>query len=166
MATDWIKQSQEMVNNWTTMQMNVWNTFFDSIDDMRKSPSEQLWDQTISAGQQAIKNTFDAQQKIMRNWVNYIKGIEGVPRQVVESAEQYQNMSEHWLETQRQLWANWIEMFKNFDFSKMTTTWGASGAADPMKVWQDSSQKIMEAQAEWMRAWINAFSVPGDADEG
>jgi len=88
-----------------------------------------------------------------------------VPEQVMESTGQYQKMSEQWLDTQQQLWSNWFEMLKNFDFSKLTTSWSGAGT-DPMKIWQESSQKIMEAQADWMRAWVNAFSAPGEKDEG
>ena len=165
MTADWAEQTQEMVNNWTEMQKKVWSVYFDSMNEMRKSPSEKLWDQTVSAGQQAIKNSFSAQQEFLSSWVNYIKGIEGVPEQVMESSDQYQKMSEQWLDTQQQLWANWFEMLKNFDFSKLTATWSGAGT-DPMKMWQDGAQKIVEAQADWMRAWVNAFSAPGEEDEG
>jgi hypothetical protein len=159
---DWNQQAEEMLNNWTSMQKNMWDAFFSNMNEMSKSPSEKLWDQTIAAGKQAIENTLNAQQEFQRSWVDYVKSVQGVPSQVVESAEQFQQMSKQWTETQKQLWVSWFDMVKDFDITKMSASWGAT-SSDPFQIWQDSTKKILDAQTDWMQAWMNAFSREQDA---
>jgi len=160
---DWAKQSEEMVNNWTKIQKQLMETYFESMSEMTKSPSEKLWDTTVSTGKQAIKNTLSAQDEWVRSWIDYLKSIEGLPKQALESAEQFQDMSKNWLKTQGQLWDSWFEMLKKLDMTKMTSSWGTASSS-PFQAWQDSTQKIMEAQAEWMRAWVKTFGGESDVE--
>ena len=158
---DWTKQAEEMLNTWTETQKKLWDSFYESVPDFGKTPSEKLWDQTIATGKQALKNSMAAQADWLNTWVDYISNLEGVPPQALDSAKQYQEMSKRWSETQEHLWENWFDMLKKFDTSKMASGW-AGVAQDPFKVWQESSQKVMESQADWMRSWMKAMGGQQD----
>ena len=154
---DWAKQSEEMINNWTQMQKQMMDAYFTSMAELTKSPSEKLWDQTIAAGKQAIQNTLKVQGEWIGSWVEYLQGIEGMPKQALDSAEQFQQMSRNWLDTQNQLWESWFEMLSQVDVNKMSAGW-TGAAPTPLQAWQDSTRKIMDAQLEWMQAWAKFYS--------
>jgi len=159
---DWNKQSEEMVNNWMDMQKKMWDAFFSSMPEVGKSPSQKVWEQTLEAGQESIKNTLVAQTEWLRTWVEYLGTVQGVPTPVMESARQMQEMARRWSETQEQLWKNWFEMLKKFDMSKVPSGW-TGAMQDPFKAWQENTQKVMEAQSEWMNAWTKMMG--GKKDE-
>jgi hypothetical protein len=159
---DWTKQSEQMVNNWMNMQKKMWDTFFASVPDVGKSPSQKVWEQTLVAGQELIKNSLTAQAEWLRTWVEYLGTVEGVPTQALESARQFQEMSKRWAETQEQLWGNWFEMLKKFDMSKVSGGWPGA-AQDPFQTWQESTQKVMQAQVDWMNTWTKSMGAKKDA---
>lgn len=156
---DWTEQAQEMANNWTEMQKKLMDTYFESVSEMSKSPSEKLWDQTIATGKQAIANTLNAQKDWLNTWVENLKAIDGMPVQATESAEQYRQLSVNWLDTQNKLWDSWFEMLRKFDMSSYSGM-GSGAATNPFQAWQESSTKIMEAQVAWMNSWMSAFRSP------
>ena len=151
-----------MLNTWTETQKKLWETFYQSVPDFGKIPNEKLWEQAIATGKQAIKNTLAAQTDWLKTWVDYLENLEGVPPQAHESAKQFHEMSKRWMETQEQVWDNWFEMLKKFDASKIASSWTGI-PQDPFQAWQESTQKVMETQTDWMRAWVKAMS--GQKDE-
>jgi len=153
---DWTNQTKEMMNQWTEMQKKMWEPFFANMPDGQKLSGEKQWEQTLAAGQQALKNTLAAQTEWLKNWVEYLKGMESVPLQVIESAEQMQEMSGRWEETQEKLWENWFEMLKGFDMSKMSSNW-SEASQNPYQAWQESTKKIIDAQANLMSSWLKAY---------
>lgn len=160
---DWTEQSEAMINNWMDMQKKMWDTFFTSMPEFNKSPSQKVWEQAIETGQLSLKNTLAAQKEWLGNWVEYLGTLQGVPEQVLDSARQMQDMADRWAETQEQLWQNWFDVLKKFDMSKVSSGW-MGAVQDPYQMWKDNTQKIMQAQAEWMNTWMKMMG--GKADEG
>jgi hypothetical protein len=160
---DWSKQSEEMINAWSEAQKKMWDAYLKSVEDFGKTPDQKLWEQTIDLGEQAIDNTLKAQTEWVKMWREQLKTLEDVPAQIMESTKQFQDMAGQWEKTQKQLWGNWFEMLKQFDFSKVSGAW-TSEPANPFQAWQESTQKVMEAQTEWMTAWTKSMGTTQDEE--
>jgi polyhydroxyalkanoate synthesis regulator protein len=153
---DWTKQNEAMFKAWTDTQKKMWDTFSESMAGFGKSPSEKLWEQTIKAGEELVKNSFAAQAEWMNAWSENFKNLEGMPSQATEALIQFQEMTERWAATQEKLWAAWFDMLKKMDPSQFTGTWGEM-PKNPFQVWQDSTKMVMDTQMEWMQAWMDQF---------
>ena len=153
---DWTKQNEEMFKAWTQSQTKMWEAFSESVSSFGKSPGEKIWEQTIASGEELVKNSLSAQAEWMKTWAENFKSLEGMPSQSTEVLEQFQEMTARWATTQEKLWAAWFEMLKKFDPSQFAGTWRTM-PNDPFQAWQESTQKVMDMQMEWTRAWMKQF---------
>jgi hypothetical protein len=151
---DWSDQMESMMKTWMNTQKSMWNGFFEAMQGAGKSQSSKMWEQTLNIGEQAMENIFKAQEDWMQAWVDGLNKIEGMPEAAVAYTRQFQEMAQHWSETQKKLWANWLGSLRSFDPDKKPGSW-ESGMDNLYKSWQDSTRKIMETQAEWMRTWTD-----------
>ena len=46
-------------------------------------------------------------------------------------------------------------MLKGFDFAQPTETF-TEAMKNPLNSWQQTTQKVMDAQADWMKIWTGA----------
>ena len=79
--------------------------------------------------------------------------MEGVPPQMIESANQFQEMAGRWNKTQAELIENWFGMMKKFAPSTPADSW-MDMPQSMFKTWQDTTQSIMDAQTKWMNSWM------------
>ncbi len=158
---NWTQQFEDMMKNWTDMQKKVWDNFFETMGGLGKSQSSKAWEHTVSVGEDALKNMFKTQAEWIGAWIEGLSAIEGMPEAALQAARQFQEMAKRWNTTQEELWANWFKMVKNFDPARMATGW--SEPPDLFKTFQETTQKIIETQTEWMRSWMGGIKKePGE----
>ena len=154
---DWSKQSQDMFKSWSETQKKMWESFNNSMSNFQGSPDQKMWEQTLITGQKAIETTLKAQSDWAKKWVEYLEGVQNLPPHVLASAKQNLEMYNRWEETQEQLLKSWFEMLKNFDMSTFGKNWTEEGQ-NPFQLWQDTTKKIMDTQANWMNTWFNVYN--------
>ena len=150
---NWNTQFEDMMKAWTDTQKKVWDGYFDTMQGLNKSQSTRMWESTLSMGEDMLKDMLKTQSQGLAAWVDGLSKMEGVPAQTVESARQYQEMTNRWIKTQTELLENWFEMLKKFAPSAPTDSWTEMPQA-MFKTWQESTQDIMDAQTKWMRSWM------------
>ena len=153
---DWAKQSEEMFKAWTQAQTKMWEAYTESVSGFGKSPGKKAWEQTITAGEELVKNSLASQAEWLKTWSENFKAMEGMPGSATKALEQFQEMAERWGSTQTGLWAAWFDMLKKFDPSQYAGAW-VNIPKDPFQTWQDSMKQVMDAQMEWARAWMGQF---------
>lgn len=152
---DWSDQMQDMMKTWMNTQRRMWDGFFDTMQGAGQSQFSRVWEQTLDVGEKAMQNTYKAQADWMQAWLEGLESVEGMPESGVEYAKQFQEMAQRWGESQQKLLANWFEMLRNLDPNRKPDSWEST--VDKMfKAWQDTTQKIMDTQMEWMRSWAGA----------
>jgi hypothetical protein len=150
---DWNQQAEDMMKTWMDTQQELWDNFFGAMQGLGKSQSARLWESTLSTGEELWKNFLKSQADWMASWVESLEGMESVPQQVVDSARQFQDMSNQWNKTQIGLIENWFAMMKNMVPVTPGDTW-TDFPKYMLKSWQDTTQTIMDAQIEWMNSWM------------
>jgi hypothetical protein len=154
---DWTKQNEEMFKAWTEAQTKMWEAYTESVSSLGKSPTEKVWEQTIAAGEDLVKNSLTAQADWLKTWAENFKALEGMPEQSTKTLNQFQEMTQQWKATQEKLWAAWFDMLKKFDPSQFAGAW-SNIPKDPFQAWQESTKQVMEAQMEWTRTWMEQFT--------
>lgn len=153
--TEWTKQAEEMFAAWSNAQKSLMDRWVESVKSMSGAQDPQLWKKTLDAWQETVKNMFDSQTELTQSWAQNFKSIDGLPDQAIKSVERFQEMAKHWSGTQEDLWAKWFEMLNDFDPSQASEKW-TDALKNPLKAWQEQSQRVLDAQAEWMKIWTGA----------
>jgi hypothetical protein len=71
-------------------------------------------------------------------------------------------MSAQWNKTQGELLGNWFSMLKKFAPAGPTAATWTDFPQNMFKLWQDSTQNIIDAQMQWMQAWMSQASKTKD----
>jgi len=151
--SDWNSQFEDMMKTWTETQKKVWDSYFDTMQGLNKSQSARMWESTLNMGEEMFKDMLKTQLQGLKAWVDGLSKMEGVPPQMVESAQQFQEMVSRWNKTQGELIENWFGMMKKFAPSTPADSWTEMPQA-MFKTWQDATQSIMDAQTKWMNSWM------------
>jgi len=153
---EWTKQSEEMFKTWTETQKKVWEDClkamqgFSVMQGFGKSPSTEVWEKTVDTWHQTIQRVLDAQLEGARHWAESASTAKGSTEETAEWAKRGQELITRGTETQKQLWENWFEFVKKLDVSNMTN-WGRDGQKFVQSC-QETIQKALESQTEWVRA--------------
>jgi hypothetical protein len=158
---DWSQQMEDMMKSWMDTQQELWDSYFNGMQGVGKSQATQLWESTLNTGEELWKNFFQSQADWISTWVHNLETMEGVPKQVVDSAQQFQEMSEQWNKTQIGLLQNWFSMLKNFIPASPGDVW-ADFPKSMLNSWQDTTQMIMDAQIKWMSSWMGKVEKKQD----
>jgi len=146
---EWTKQSEEMLKTWTETQKKLWDDCLKAMQGFGKSPSTEVWVQTVDTCNQTIQSVLDAQVEAARVWAENVTTAKGSPQEIAEWAKQGQEMITRLTEMQRQLWGNWFEFVKKLDTSNIMN-WTRDGQ-NFVQSWQETIQKTLDSQAEWLR---------------
>jgi hypothetical protein len=149
---DWTKQAEEMAKDWTESQQKMWDEWLKIMQSTAPGQLAEVWQKTVETWEKMVKNTLASQGEWTTAWAESITGKSDLPEEVAEWAKQAQTMSKQWRETQEQLWAGWFDLVKKADPAKIATAWGGDGQKT-FKSWQESAQKMMEAQMKWANLW-------------
>ncbi|MFN2198381.1 MAG: hypothetical protein ACK2UW_19835 [Anaerolineales bacterium] len=150
---DWNQQFEENMKAWTETQQKAWDSYFETMEGLGKSQSQRAWESTLSMGEKMLKDMLITQNQWLASWVAGLSQMSGVPAPAVDSARQFQEMGAQWNKTQGELIGNWFTMLKKFAPAGPSSAW-TDIPQNMYKVWQDSTQSIIDAQMKWMQAWM------------
>lgn len=157
---DWNQQFEENMKTWTEAQQKAWGGYFEMLQGMGKSQSQRAWESTLDMGEKMLKDMLNTQNQWLASWVEGLSKISGMPAAAVDSARQFQEMSAQWNKTQGELLGNWFSMLKKFTPAG-PTTW-TDLPQNMFKAWQDSTQNIIDAQMQWVQAWMGQAAKTKD----
>lgn len=151
---DWTKQTEEMTKNWLDAQKKMWDHWLGSVQQFDQGQAAEMWAKTIGTWEESVKNILTAQSEWTRLWADNFKAVEGMPQEATEWIQQAHEMTRHWSEAQQQLWESWFALLKKVEPTQLQVMGDLSEESQKMfKGWQEASQKVTDAQAEWVRRW-------------
>jgi hypothetical protein len=150
--TDWRRQSEEMMRTWTQMQREMWDGWTKAITKTTSTSPTQAWEQAMGAWQDAIQRTMTAQIEWAQLWADSMRTGMTMSREMNAWSEQMFNTMKAWTESQSKLWEGWMEMARSAAPDGIMKTFDEN-AQRAFKTWQDSVQKAIDAQQEFMRSW-------------
>ena len=154
---EWTKQFEEMSQTWAQTQQKMWNNWAEAAQSMGQKQAGTAWRSMIDAWQMSMNQLLDAQTEGMRLWADNADSLPNTPQGAQEWMQMCSNMTQHWTDTQKQLWNSWFELVKEFNPEKMSAPMGTppTGGEQMLKFWQDAAQTMNSAQQEWSKAWSN-----------
>lgn len=152
---NWTKQAEDLFNSWAKTQQSAWQNWQQLMDpDAAQSQLQENWQKMVAIWEDAVKNSLSAQTGWMQTWVDSLDGQPGVPDDMVKWVEQAKELNQRWAENQEKLWQGWFDLMKQV--KPMPAPNG--GVVDSQKLfeaWQESTQKVMDAQTKWMNMFAN-----------
>lgn len=151
--TDWMKQAQDMVKQWTDTQQKMWDNWVGTMQGVGLNPSSDTWQKSLDTWSDSVKKALDSQVAWAQFWADNMSANAGSSQQISDWSKQFVDMTKQWSDTQGQLWDNWFETLKKSDPSAMAKNWNPEEMQKMVQVWQEYAQKAMEAQMEMARMW-------------
>ncbi len=151
----WNKQMEDMVQNWTSMQQQMWDSWLQAMKGMGAPGSsaqgmesvQQEYQKNLEAWEKAVRDALDAQSQWSIHFADALEKDGQTPEAVSQWVHQVQEMMKAWTEAQGQLWNAWFESARNVDPSKMGSNWEEEGQR-VLHAWQDATQRAQDALAE------------------
>jgi hypothetical protein len=151
--SEWTKQMEEMFQSWNEAQKNLMESWRESWKKLGFPQDTEIWEKSIQTWQETVEKSMQSQQDWTNSWIENLSSMEGMPDAAAKSAERFREMSDQWMKTQSDLWGNWFEMLKSFDTSSLTGNW-MEMFKDPLKVWQNATERVLESQSTWLNTWL------------
>ncbi|MEZ4710771.1 MAG: hypothetical protein R3A44_26470 [Caldilineaceae bacterium] len=157
---EWTNPFEEMSKSWAQTQQKMWNNWAETAQTMGQKQTGAAWRSMIDAWQMSMNQLLDAQTEGVRLWADTAEALPNTPQGAHEWMLMCSDMTQHWTDTQKQLWNNWFALIKELNPEKFGASMDApSVSGDPMlKFWQDAAQTMNSAQQEWNKAW-NAMAA-------
>ena len=144
--------SETILKTWSETQQKLLNDWLDTLRKLGGTPTLELWRQTVDTWQNSVKETVDARAEYTRQFTETLAKAKGTPEEFRELAREGREQLQHWTEVERDLWKGWFNMAREINFRPEPGT-GAQAGKDLVQLWQDSTHKMIDAQAALIRRW-------------
>lgn len=151
----WNKQMEDMVQNWTSMQQQMWDSWLQAMKGMGAPGGsaegmetvQREYQRNLEAWEQAVRDALEAQSQWSRHWAEALEKDGQTPEAVSQWVQQVQEMMKAWTEAQGQLWNAWFESARSVDPSNMGGNWDEEGRR-VLQAWQEATQRAQDALTE------------------
>ena len=154
---DWTQQTQQITQSWIDAQKTVWDNWLGFSKQFDTTQTTDVWSKSISLWEEAVQKTLEAQVDWTRVWADRVKGVTGVSTEMTDLLRQYQELTTRWCEAQQQVWESWFSLLRSMKPGQT----GGDLFKEGQKVlttWQETTQKLIDAQGEWAKRWGPARS--------
>ena len=151
---DWTKQTEDLLQTWTDTQKKAWSGWTDAAQQAGQAQVAETWRQAVDTWAGAVTSGLDAQLELSRTVSDNVGAVPGLPKDLVDWAGQTRQLGVRWNEAQRQLWESYFGMIRKAVPTKMLGTIDNENTK-LFATWQDSVEKIVEAQASWSKHWTD-----------
>ncbi len=152
---DWLKQNQEMIKLWSDTQQKLWTNWMDSMKGFAQPQESSVWEKTLETWKGAVDSMLETQAQWVRLWVSGLTATKGVPKEMIDGANQLRDMTEQWSQFQQKLWSDWFAMLGSLDWSNLAQD---KKAPSSFQAWQEMLKKSMDTQMEWANKWVSGLS--------
>ena len=148
---------ENVVKNWGEMQQKLLTDWLDTMRRLGGTPTLELWRKTVDTWQSSVKETIDARAEWTNQWTETLAKAKGTPEEIRELARDGREQLQHWTEAERDLWQSWFNAVREINFQPEPGA-GAQAGRDLVQLWQDSADKMIDAQATLVRRWTGGIS--------
>ena len=146
------KTNETILKTWSETQQKLLNDWLDTVRKLGGTPTLELWRQTVDSWQNSVKETVDARAEYTRQLTETLANDKGTPQEFRELAREGRDQLQHWAEAERDLWKGWFNVAREINFWPEPGT-GAQASQDLLQLWQESTHKMIDAQAALIRRW-------------
>jgi hypothetical protein len=144
--------NETILKTWSETQQKLLNDWLDTLRKLGGTPTLELWRQTVDTWQNSVKETVDARAEYTRQLTETLAKAKGTPEEFRELAREGREQLQHWAEAERDLWKGWFDVAREINFRPEPGT-GAQAGKDLVQLWQESTHKMIDAQAALIRRW-------------
>jgi hypothetical protein len=161
MATDWTKQTEEMIKNWTTVQQRMMEsvTGMMGMGKMGNPMSKDMWEKSIETWYNSMKTALETQVTWAQFLADSVDANAGANKQVSDMSQQAVSMMKQWSDTQVKVLDTWLEEVKKTDPADLSSNMKPEELMKSIQSWQEAGRKMVESQMEMMRS-LTAQDTP------
>src|SRR6266849_2950326 len=152
--------NETILKTWSATQQKLLNDWLDTLRKLGGTPTLELWRQTVDTWQNSVKETVDARAEYTRQLTETLAKAKGTPEEFRELAREGREQLQHWTEAERDLWKGWFNVAREINFRPEPGA-AAQAGKDLVQLWQESTHKMIDAQAALIRRWTGGTTKTG-----
>ncbi len=149
--------NESMLKTWSETQQKLLTDWLDTLRKLGGTPTLELWTKTVDAWQSSVNETVDARAQFTRQLTETLANAKGTPEELRELARKEREQVQQWAEAERELWQGWFNIVREINFRPEPGA-GAQAGRNLVQLWQDSANKMIDAQAALVRRWTGDIS--------
>jgi hypothetical protein len=149
--------NESMLKTWSETQQKLLTDWLDTLRKLGGTPTLELWTKTVDAWQSSVKETVDARAEFTRQLTETLANAKGTPEELRELARKEREQVQQWAEAERELWQGWFNIVREINFRPEPGA-GAQAGRNLVQLWQESANKMIDAQAALVRRWTGGSS--------
>lgn len=150
---DWAKQSEDVLSAWTDAQKKIWGGWMESAEqNSGQAEVADTWRQAIDTWEGITKKSLDAQLEWSQRASETLGALPNMPKDLADWSKQTQQLGTRWNDAQKELWESYFGMVRKAIPVKMLGTFDDENQR-LFRAWQESVQKVVEAQTHWSNVW-------------
>ena len=146
---DWMKQTQDTITSWTETQQRLVEQWLNGLQNYEAQQAGEVWRQTLAVYEDSVHRTLQAQSAWLTSMMDQIKHAEAAPDVVRQQAAQGEALAKNWTGMQRQLFQTWFDVMKEFDPSRVSSSWEQMATS-----WEREARRMFEAWRSTMQAML------------
>lgn len=162
---DWGRQFQESIKSWTDVQEKTrdrWAEAARAFSDKDVGPKwQQEANKVLDAWEESVKATLAFPVEQARVWAEGVSQGDAAPKQVRDWAQRLHATAKVLAGVQTQLTETWFVSVRNLTPTEREGNWEKL-----LDTWRETSQKALEAQADWMRLWVTGPAETTEPEAG
>lgn len=148
---------EQMIRTWTDAYRTTWESWFNAMEQMRAaSQPKESWERAVEVWHNSVQKTLETQVTWINFWAERMTVQGSSSSEASAWAQRLQEMAQTWADSQAQLAESWFDTLKKANPTTIMMTWNSEEAERVMHIWQEASQKFLEAQFGWLRLWTAA----------
>jgi len=150
---DWANQSEQILSAWTDAQKKIWSGWLETAErNSGQAQTAETWRQAVDTWGGIVKKRLEAQLEWSQRASDSFGALPNIPKDLVDWSKQTQDLGVRWNEAQQQLWDSYLGMVRKAVPVKMLGTFYDENQR-LFRTWQESVEKIVEAQRHWAQMW-------------
>ncbi len=151
---EWVKQAQDMFDDWAAEQQETWAQWREVVRELNGRPTAETWRETLRVSRQALRDMEKAQARWRLQWQQGLDEAMGDPDRLAEWAQQGLAFMSKWEGAQHQMWDSWMTVFEQLSEQDTQERGSQDQAGEGLiDAWQDSVAHISQAQMDWLNRW-------------
>ena len=139
-----------LFQTWASAQQTLLTNWLNTLRRFSGTPTLELWTKTVDAWQASVKETLAAQTKWNHEWTQALEHAQGTPEELRALARDGREQLQHWTQAERELWQDCFDAVRKINFRPEPGAAAQTGR-DLVQLWQDSANKMIDAQAAVVR---------------
>lgn len=143
---------QKMYEDFSETNKRIWDQWTQTLEKGKLGGNlDELYKQNLGMAEKMVKESLQAEEKLIDGWEQQLTKAEGVPAEVNKMVGQFCGQMRTMLDSRRKLWDTWLKQAKTMTPDTLPNMFSGNDAVGQVtKMWEDFFNQVRDAQQQML----------------